>query len=42
MYFYLHGKRKRKRKKDHLASSYSKTKLKVFFPPLEGGSKGGR
>jgi hypothetical protein len=39
MYFYLQGKRKRNR--DYLDSSYSKAKLKLFIPPLEGGSKGG-
>jgi len=29
------------RNRDCLDSSYSKAKLKVFFPPLEGGKEGG-
>jgi len=31
----------KKIKRDNLDSSYSKVKLMLFFPPLEGGSKGG-
>jgi len=30
-----------KKKRENLDSSYSKTKLKLFFPPLEGGKEGG-